>query len=239
MSVNATPPPFETFFTARHPAPLQVQWRKSRTARRISLKIDPRTASVVVVLPPRTSQARGRAFLAHHLGWAEARLASLAQIHPLADGATVQLAGEPHTIRHAPAARRGAWLEDAFLNVSGPPEHLARRVTDLLRREAQQRLGALARHHAAAAAVTPRRITLKDTRSRWGSCTAHGTLMFSWRLVMAPPAVQDYVVAHEVAHLRHLNHGPLFWALVAELTPHRAMATAWLTTHGPELHRVG
>ena len=82
-------------------------------------------------------------------------------------------------------------------------------------------------------------MAVKDTRSRWGSCAANRNLAFSWRLVMAPRFVQDYVAAHEVAHLRHMNHGPRFWALVAELTPHTTAAVEWLRTHGPRLLRVG
>ncbi len=220
-------------------AAIPIRWQKSARARRISLKIDARAACVVVVLPPRTSQARGRELLGRHLDWAQARLARLSRIAPLADGGAVCLDGREHIIRHLPAARRGAWIEGAGVCVSGPPEHLARRVTDLLRREARRRLSVRAIAHAATAGVVPRRIAIKDTRSRWGSCTADGTLMFCWRLVMAPPDVQDYVVAHEVAHLRHMNHGPLFWALVARLTPHRAMAQAWLAAEGAGLHRIG
>jgi len=85
----------------------------------------------------------------------------------------------------------------------------------------------------------PRRVTVKDTKSRWGSCAANRNLGFSWRLVMAPPHVQDYVAAHEVAHLQHMNHGPRFWALVTQLTPHTDAAVAWLRYHGPKLLRIG
>jgi len=87
--------------------------------------------------------------------------------------------------------------------------------------------------------VQPCRVAVKDTRSRWGSCAANRNLAFSWRLVMAPRFVQDYVAAHEVAHLRHMNHGPRFWALVEQLTPHSAAAVEWLRTQGPRLLRVG
>jgi predicted metal-dependent hydrolase len=87
--------------------------------------------------------------------------------------------------------------------------------------------------------VNPRRVTVKDTSSRWGSCAANGNLAFSWRLVMAPPFVQDYVAAHEVAHLRHMNHGAGFWGLVAGLTPHMDEAMRWLKRDGPALLRIG
>jgi predicted metal-dependent hydrolase len=87
--------------------------------------------------------------------------------------------------------------------------------------------------------VTPRRISMKDTRTRWGSCAADGSLAFSWRLVMTPDFVQDYVASHEVAHLKHMNHGKRFWALVNRLTPHTATAIPWLRAEGFRLLRVG
>lgn len=110
---------------------------------------------------------------------------------------------------------------------------------NLLRAEARRRLAALAWAHAAKAGLKPRRIIIKDTRTRWGSCAADGTLAFSWRLVMAPVFVQDYVTAHEVAHLRHLNHGADFWALVEELCPGWRRASDWLRDQGLSLMRVG
>jgi predicted metal-dependent hydrolase len=125
------------------------------------------------------------------------------------------------------------------LLVGGDPALLPRRLADFLRGEARQRFNTLVRGKAACADVTPRRVSVKDTKTRWGSCTANRDLGFSWRLVMAPAHVQDYVAAHEVAHLRHMNHGPRFWALVRELTPHTEAAVAWLRCNGPRLLRVG
>ncbi|MBV8703964.1 MAG: M48 family metallopeptidase, partial [Acetobacteraceae bacterium] len=155
------------------------------------------------------------------------------------DGAVVPIGGKPHRIRHVPLARRGAWIEDEELRVSGAPEFLRRRVLDFLRREARQRLAALVAAKAARIGAAPRRLSVKDTRTRWGSCASDGSLAFSWRLVMAPAFVQDYVVAHEVAHLCHMNHGKRFWALVARLTPHSAEAIAWLRSDGSRLLRMG
>lgn len=169
--------------------------------------------------------------------WVEARLARLPAPLILEDGATVALGGVPHRIRHRPGGRTG--LVTREIHITGAPEFLSRRVLDFLRAEAGRRLTLLAVDIAAPAGLKPRRVTMKDTRTRWGSCTARGTLMFCWRLVMAPLDVQHYVVAHEVAHLRHMNHSPAFWALVAELTPHRAAADRWLDAHGSGLMRVG
>lgn len=216
-----------------------VEWRRSSRARRISLRIDPRSGSVVVTLPPRAGRAAGAALLASHSGWIADRLSRLPPPVALADGAMVPLDGVPHRIRHQPGARGGAWLAGNELHVAGTPEFLPRRVTDLLRAEAKRRLGDLAAATAQRAGLQPGRVVVKDTRSRWGSCTANGTLMFCWRLVMAPLAVQEYVVAHEVAHLRHMDHGRAFWALVGSLTPHRRMAEAWLDREGAGLQRVG
>jgi predicted metal-dependent hydrolase len=145
----------------------------------------------------------------------------------------------PHPIRHVTEGRGGAWLADGALHVTGGQEFLARRVGDFLRAEARRRLSALVAQKAALADVPVARITIKDTRTRWGSCTADGALAFSWRLLMAPDFVQDYVAAHEVAHLRHMNHGSRFWALVDRLTPHTRQAIPWLQMHGASLLRVG
>ncbi len=214
-----------------------IRFRRSTRARRLSLRIDPASASVIVTLPPRGTQAAGRALLQAHAGWVEARLARLPAPLVLTDGVTISLGGIPHRIRHQPNGRTG--IKDGELQVTGAPEFLPRRVLDFLRAEAGRRLTTLAAEIASPAGLTPRRVTMKDTRTRWGSCTATGTLMFCWRLVMAPAEVQHYVVAHEVAHLRHMNHSPAFWALVIQLTPHRAVADHWLDKHGTGLMRVG
>jgi predicted metal-dependent hydrolase len=125
------------------------------------------------------------------------------------------------------------------LLVSGTADFLPRRVLDFLRLEARRRLAAAALAKASLHGLHARRVVVKDTRTRWGSCTADGTLMFSWRLVMAPPEVQDYVVAHEVAHLRHMDHSTRFWALVEMLTPYRRFAMSWLEKGGAGLMRIG
>ena len=125
------------------------------------------------------------------------------------------------------------------LLVGGTPEHFSRRVLDHLRREARRDLEAAVRIHAAAVGLEPRAITIKDTTSRWGSCSSDRRLAFSWRIVMAPPYVLDYLAAHEVAHFREMNHGPKFWALCRQLCPDMDAGKAWLKRHGSGLHAVG
>jgi predicted metal-dependent hydrolase len=216
----------------------QVEWRRSARARRVSLRVDPREGHIVVTLPPRTARQAGMALLMNHAAWVVARLAALPSAVPFADGAVVPLHGVAHRIRHDPAARL-VRVEAGEIVVGGAPEFVARRVADFYRAEARRVLSALVLQKAASAALRPRRVSVKDTSSRWGSCAADRSLAFSWRLVMAPPFVQDYVAGHEVAHLRHMNHGPRFWALVGQLTPHSAAAMAWLKREGPALLRVG
>ncbi len=218
--------------------PARVEWRRSARARRVSLRIDPRGGAVVVTLPPRTGRHAGVALLMNHADWVSARLAALPGPIPFADGALVPLHGQDHRIRSMPGLR-GVQAVDGEIRVGGDADFLARRVGDFLRAEARRGFSELVRLKAAAAEVVPHRVAVKDTRSRWGSCAANRSLGFSWRLVMAPRHVQDYVAAHEVAHLRHMNHGPRFWALVAELTPHTDTAVAWLRRNGPKLLRIG
>jgi predicted metal-dependent hydrolase len=219
--------------------PARVEWRRSARARRISLRIDPRDGAVVVTLPPRAGRPAGMALLMTHADWVADRLAALPRPIPFADSILVPLGGRDHRIRHVPGGRGGAWLQDGEIWVSGAPEFLARRVSDLLRREARHRFSALSAEKATLAGLHPRRVVVKDTSSRWGSCAPDGSLAFSWRLVMAPDFVQDYVAAHEVAHLRHMNHGKRFWELVSKLTPHTSTAVPWLRTEGSRLLRIG
>lgn len=216
-----------------------IQWRRSTRARRVSLRIDPRSGGVIVTLPPRAGRGAGVALLMDHANWVTDRIAALPQPVPFIDGALLPIAGTPHRIRHRPKARGGAWIEGSEIIVTGAPDFLRRRVYDFLRAEARRRMLPLVDQKTAIAGVQPLRVTMKDTKSRWGSCAPNGSLAFSWRLVMAPQFVQDYVAAHEVAHLRHMNHGKRFWALVGRLTPHAAAAIPWLRLEGSRLLRIG
>ncbi len=219
--------------------PATVQWRRSARARRITLRIDARQGQVVVTLPMRAAKSAGVALLRQNEDWVSEHLAALPDVAPFADGGTVTIDGAAVPIRHVPGGRGGAWIADGALHVSGDADFLARRVGDFLRAEAKRRFSAQAVAKAAGAGLTLRRVSVKDTRTRWGSCSADGALMFCWRLLMAPPYVQDYVVGHEVAHLRHMNHAPAFWALCDALSPHRGAATGWLAVEGARLLRTG
>lgn len=219
--------------------PARIEWRRSARARRVSLRIDPRGGAVVVTLPHRAARTAGMALLITNAQWVSDRLAALPGPVVFADGVEVPLHGSLHRIRHIPGGRGGAWVEQNQICVSGDPTFLPRRVADFLRAEARRSITRLVAEKAVLAKARPARITMKDTSSRWGSCAANGNLAFSWRLVMAPLFVQEYVSAHEVAHLRHMNHSPRFWALVNQITPHTIPAVAWLRTEGMRLLRVG
>lgn len=220
--------------------------RRHARARRIGLRIDPRRDALVLTLPPRTAERTGLAFLQEQAGWALAQLDALPPKVPFAAGALTPFRGVEHLIRHDAAARgRGAVRVEAgpdgapTLAVAGAAEHLPRRVADFMKREARAAIRPLVAEKAAALGVRAGRIVLRDQSTRWGSCTAAGDLNFSWRLIYCPPEILDYVVAHEVAHLRHMNHSPAFWATVAQIAPAPRDSRAWLRAHGQRLHRIG
>ncbi|HLO76727.1 MAG TPA: SprT family zinc-dependent metalloprotease [Magnetospirillum sp.] len=215
---------------------VSVTVKRSALARRISLRVDP-ARGAVLMLPAKARLAEGERFLLAHRVWLAEKLARLPGKIALGEGAEVPLLGVPHAIRHVPQARRGVWVEDGALLVSGLPEHVGRRVADFLKAEARRLIVPRAHDMAARLGRKVARITVKDTRSRWGSCSSAGDLAFSWRLVLAPPMVLDYVVAHEVAHLVEMNHSPAFWAVVDQLVGDVRAPKRWLKAHGPGLHR--
>ncbi|MGF1608396.1 MAG: M48 family metallopeptidase [Kiloniellales bacterium] len=213
--------------------------QRNRRARRLTLRVDQRSGELRLVLPQRVPLREGLDFAERKVDWIRDQLAALAPQRPFIDGAELPYLGAPHVIRHAPGARRGVWREAGGIWVSGHADHLSRRVTDFLKRAARDEIAARARAKAAVIERPPARVTLRDTKSRWGSCAASGELSFSWRLIMAPEAVLDYVVAHEVAHLVHMNHSRRFWKLVARLTAEVAGPERWLRDQGNGLLRYG
>lgn len=234
---TAAPPVRERLALAGGEA--EVEWRRSTRARRVTLRIDPSAGAVVVTLPHRAGRGQGLALLEAHSAWVAERLAALSPRVPFVDGAVVPLLGRPHVIRHRPGGVGGVWLEGNEIHVAGDAAFLARRVTAWLRAHAKAEIAPRAAAHAGRIGRRVARISIKDPKSRWASCAPNGTLAFSWRLVLTPPWVLDYVVAHEVAHLAEMNHGPRFWAAVSHLTPHAETAKTWLAAHGARLLRFG
>jgi predicted metal-dependent hydrolase len=221
--------------------PLTV--RRNRAARRISLRIDVPRRSAVLTLPHRAGLSAGLDFVAEKALWLRNAYARLPQPVPFAPDAVIPVRGRPHRIEHRPLAKGGVWREGGSesdtIVVTGAAEHLPRRLSDWLKREALSLLDLRTRVKAAEAGRAVTRVFVRDTRSRWGSCARDGRVHYSWRLIFAPDFVLDYVVAHEVAHLIYMSHGPRFRAAVDRLTQHREEAEAWLRVHGPGLLLVG
>ncbi|WP_020179502.1 SprT family zinc-dependent metalloprotease [Methylopila sp. M107] len=219
--------------------------RRSVQARRMTLRVRSAARDVTLTLPARTAQAAARDFVQRHVDWIEQRLARLPERIPFVAGEVIPLRGAAHRIEFREGMRGLVRVEpgvrggDPVIAVYGLPAHGPRRVADFLKREARADLLAASARHAASLGVAIGRVTIKDTTSRWGSCSATGDLSFSWRLILAPPHVLDYLAAHEVAHRREMNHGARYWAHVERLTPDYGRAEAWLKAHGATLHRYG
>ena len=213
--------------------------RRSRRARRILLRIDRNARRAELVLPLGVSVADGRRFAETKALWLRNRLALLPESLPFAPGATVPILGRDCLLVHAPAGRAGVVRDGDRLIVSGHSDFFARRVRDWLKREARRRIAGLAHAKAGRIGCKVARVSVRDQQSRWGSCSSNGNLSFSWRLILAPEEVLDYVVAHEVTHLAEMNHSPRFWELVDTLSDHAEFSRKWLRAHGPGLHAYG
>jgi len=237
-----TPPPPETRHLEVNGRTLPLTIRRDGRATRLTLRIEPGGRALKMTVPTGLAEREIRDFLDRHQAWLMTKLARFCHEHALADGQHVFVRGVAHRIE-ATGRIRGlteAVVVDgeAVLRVSGLEEHLPRRIADFLKKEARRDLDRLAARHASAIGRRIKSLTLRDTRSRWGSCSADGALSFSWRIAMAPPHVIDYLAAHEVAHLEEMNHSAAFWALCGRLCPQMDEAKRWLKRNGTMLHAI-
>lgn len=223
-----------------------VALRRATTARRFTLRVRFAARDAVLTMPQRASIRDARAFAERHAAWIATRLNRLPATIPFAHGSIIPLRGVDHMLVHAPERRGAVWAEERddvetrlTLCVAGQAEYLHRRVQDHFKREARRDLENAVARHTSALGLPSRGVGLRDPVSRWGSCSSTGSLNFSWRLIMAPSFVLDYLAAHEVAHLVHLDHSPRFWLLTRRLCPDTDRAEAWLSTHGAHLHKYG
>jgi predicted metal-dependent hydrolase len=221
-----------------------IKLRRHRRARRYTLRIHPTDRAAILTMPPRGTIAEAREFAKTHGGWIAARLGRLPKAAPFQPGTVLPLRGVPHRIVHRAGERGTVWTEtrdsgEKIICVAGDPDFTDRRVHDFLKREARKDLQKASLGYAHELGVRVRRVSIRDQSSRWGSCTAAGSLSFSWRLILAPPFVLDYLAAHEVAHLVEMNHSARFWRVVGKVCLSVERAKSWLDTHGNDLHRYG
>jgi predicted metal-dependent hydrolase len=221
-----------------------VTLKRSAQAKRFTLRVKSGTGDIVLTVPTWAKLADATLFAERHTGWIATRLAKVATRVAFAPGVLVPLRGTPHRIVHRPGGRgfvRLAIVEDGSpeLQVAGDLPHLERRLTDFFKAEAKRDLAEAVARHAARLGKPVKRIVVRDQTSRWGSCSSGAVLSFSWRLVLAPPWILDYLAAHEVAHLAEMNHGPRFWRILNDLCPRTEEAKIWLRANGGALHALG
>jgi predicted metal-dependent hydrolase len=203
-------------------------------ARRLALRVDTRKGDIALTWPRRCTLAAAQKFVRENKAWIAEQRAKLVPMRPFEAGITLSIAGQKYTIVHK-EGRGLTRLEGHRLIVHGDPAHLSRRVRDFLKKEAARVMQALSDKKAAKLGLKPTAVRVLDPRSRWGSCGPDGKLMFSWRLILAPYDVLDYLVAHEVAHRKQMNHGPKFWALCDTLARDMTASRRWLNDYGQTL----
>jgi predicted metal-dependent hydrolase len=217
-----------------------VELRAHPRARSLRLRLDEARGVLALTCPRRTSRRAALDWAARQGGWVEAQLARIAPAEPFAPGAAIPFEGTEVILHLEEALPRSPALTGGRLQCGGSPQSFSGRVERFLRREARARLGDLTRQIAHDAGLAVRSVAVGDASSRWGSCSSSGAIRYNWRLILAPPHLLRWVVAHEVAHLRHMNHGPAFKTLEAELYGgDPSSARAELRALGPRLKRVG
>lgn len=237
MTKWQTPPPLETTIDlGDRSAPLTA--RVNRRARRLIVKVDRVRGRVIVTAPSKRAISDAIDFARTRARWISDEL-DAGGARPFAPGASFPLRGAPVIIESAGRLRDGVRLEPGRLIAGGDPTHLNRRVTDWLKKEARAALTDRVDHYAGLLNRRRGPISIRDTRSRWGSCARDGALSFSWRLILAPPEILDYVAAHECAHLVHLNHSPAYWRLLKTLEVDAVAARDWFSENGQSLYAYG
>lgn len=218
--------------------PLRV--RKVKHARSIAVSADTVKGEVRITMPPYASTAQALRFARSKSEWLAQHFAKALPPLPIVNGAEIAFAGETHVIRWSPDYRRTPMKRDDEIHVGGPEERIESRVIGWMKEQARTIYEDDLADYCARAEVDLPILSIGDARRRWGSCSGRRAIRLSWRLVMAPPSVRRSVVAHEVAHLRHMNHGPDFYALLDRIFEgRRKEADRWLKQHGAALHLIG
>ena len=218
-------------------APLTA--RVNRRARRLIVTVDSIAGRVIVTAPTKRSLPEALEFAKSKSNWIKRQFSENDAARPFADGVAFPFRGKSVKISAIGGARNAVFLDGATLFVGGEESHVNRRVTDWLKSEARRALTESADQYSGRVGRRRGPITIRDTRSRWGSCGRDGALSFSWRLILAPSAILEYVAAHECAHLVHLNHSPAFWRLLKTLDVDAKAARAWFSANGQSLYSYG
>ncbi len=217
--------------------PVQLRW--NRQAKRLILRLNPKADGVVVTLPQGVDADEGLEMAKRHKVWIANQLMKQVPAKRFTPGETIILRGCPHVLEHRPSARGTVWCEGNVIVVAGREDFFVRRLTDWLKKQAKEDLNGQVHDMAAQLGKSVKRVSVRDTVSRWGSCSSAGHLSFNWRLIFAPPHILEYVAAHEVSHLRHMDHSPAFWGTVASFGVDAKAARAWLKKHGTALQKTG
>jgi predicted metal-dependent hydrolase len=218
--------------------PVEVHLKRSARARRFSLRVSRLDGKVTLSVPARAREGDALAFLRGQEGWLRQTLEAMPEsaVRPVGPGSVIPVEGRNLVV--TPATGRSVRVEGDQLLVPGNPATAGPRLAAWLKVLARDRLAKASTQYAGLVGRSYSTLALRDTRSRWGSCSPDGRLMYSWRLIMAPASVLDYVAAHEVAHLVELNHSPAYWAVVGRIYPGWQTQRAWLHEHGQTLHRL-
>lgn len=215
---------------------MDIKVIRSDKSGKLILRIDSKERIPVLSIPRFCSQRRAVKFVNENMDWILKSLAKLPEIKRFSDGDTISLFGQNIIISHRPEEKGGVWLENNLLCVSGDAEFLHRRVRDYIRRRAEEEFYIRSKELAEKIGCKLNGVVIKDTKSRWGSCSSLNNINYSWRIAMAPDFVIDYLIAHEVSHLKHHDHSDAFWECVATLCPEWARGNSWLRRNGKSLY---
>ena len=214
----------------------EIKVVKSTRASKLILKIDNRERIPVLTIPKYCSNKKAVEFVRSNKQWIDDCLQKLPLIRKFIIGEQISLFGKKYQIEHCPTSRFGVQIEDSVIKVSGQQEFLHRRLTDFIKQKAKSRFLQKSQKLAAKIDCHINEVFIKDTKSRWGSCSNRNNINYNWRIALAPDYVIDYLIAHEVSHLKHQDHSENFWNCVAKLCPDYQKGREWLKNHGKELY---
>lgn len=224
------------------PFPPYISVKRSKRARRLALRLDPKERVFHLVIPNGVNLKKAQRFAEEHDSWMQAALDELPQPIAFEDGSDLPILGQErriHVFYDETLRTTSINLKFKELIVTTNKDDPTPRIERALKRIAKKELTTLAREKADSIGKTVEKISVRDTKSRWGSCSSDGNLSFSWRLLFAPKEAFDYVVAHEVAHLVHMDHSTAFWNLCRDLSDDFLEGEYWMREHGHELMRYG